>query len=56
MNHTMKNSTLTYHEIYGQPESFQAILDTLPEIEATLDEVFSEKYEQLIFTGCGTSL
>ncbi len=56
MNHTMKNSTLTYHEIYGQPDSFQAILDTLPEIEATLDEVFSEKYDQLIFTGCGTSL
>lgn len=51
MNHTMKNSTLTYHEIYGQPDSFQAILDTLPEIEATLDEVFSEKYDQLIFTG-----
>ncbi len=56
MNHTMKNSTLTYHEIYGQPDSFQAILNTLPEIEATLDEVFSEKYDQLIFTGCGTSL
>ena len=52
MNHTMKNSTLTYHEIYGQPDSFQAILNTLPEIEATLDEVFSEKYDQLIFI-CG---
>ena len=51
-----KNSALTYQEIYGQPDSFQAILDTLPVIEKTLDETFAEPYDQLIFTGCGTSL
>lgn len=51
-----ENSALTYREIYGQPESFQAILDTLPAIEQTLDEVFAKPYDQLIFTGCGTSL
>lgn len=51
-----ENSSITYREIYGQPESFQAILDTLPAIEKTLDEVFAEPYDQLIFTGCGTSL
>ena len=36
-----ENSSITYREIYGQPESFQAILDTLPAIEKTLDEVFA---------------
>ena len=51
-----ENSSLTYKEIYGQPASFQAILDTLPDIEKTLDEVFAQSYDQLIFTGCGTSL
>lgn len=51
-----KNSELTYKEIYGQDVSFQAINDTLPEIFATLDKVFSEEYDELIFTGCGTSL
>jgi glucosamine--fructose-6-phosphate aminotransferase (isomerizing) len=49
-------SAQTYKEIYGQPESFQAILDTLPEITSTLDKVFAETYDELIFTGCGTSL
>lgn len=46
----------TYREIYGQPASYRAIIDTLPEITAVLKEVFSEHYDQLIFTGCGTSL
>ena len=50
-----ENSSLTYKEIYGQPASFQAILDTLPDIEKTLDEVFAQSYDQLIFTGCGPS-
>lgn len=51
-----KYSEMTYREIYGQPDSFQAILDTLPVIEKTLDEVFDKDYDELIFTGCGTSL
>lgn len=45
----------TYREIYGQTRSFAALLDTLPDITATLTQVFSTKYDQLIFTGCGTS-
>ena len=46
----------TYREIYGQAASFAAIVRTLPEIRAVLGEVFSRPYDQLIFTGCGTSL
>ena len=52
----MKNSELTYKAIYGQPVSFQAVNDTLDTIFKTLDEVFAEKYDEVIFTGCGTSL
>ena len=51
-----KNSELTYREIYQQPESFEAINASLDDIYAVLDEVFAEKYDELIFTGCGTSL
>ena len=51
-----ENSALTYHEIYGQPASFAAINATLPEIEKTLDAVFAQHWDELIFTGCGTSL
>lgn len=50
-----KNSQLTYQEIYAQARSFETILETLPQIETTLDQVFSEPYDSLIFTGCGTS-
>ena len=52
----MRNSELTYKEIYGQPASFQAINETLEDIYRVLDEVFKEEYDELIFTGCGTSL
>ena len=51
-----KNSALTYAEIYGQADSFAAINATMPAIQETLDKVFAEKYDELIFTGCGTSL
>ncbi len=51
-----KNSELTYREIYQQPESFEAINASLDDIYAVLDEVFAEQYDELIFTGCGTSL
>ncbi len=51
-----KNSSITYREIYGQDASFAAINETLPKIFATLDEVFAQPYDELIFTGCGTSL
>lgn len=53
-----KNSYLTYKEIYQQPESFKGINDTLDEVYKVLDHVFSKDnhYDELIFTGCGTSL
>lgn len=52
-----KNSSLTYKEIYAQPESFKGINDTLDEIYRVLDDVFDKnnQYDELIFTGCGTS-
>ena len=51
-----ENGALTYREIYTQPDAFQAILDTLPQIRQTLSKVFAQPCDQLIFTGCGTSL
>lgn len=51
-----QNSALTYSEIYRQADSFAAINNTLGDIEAVLDQVFSGQYDELIFTGCGTSL
>ena len=53
-----KNGEITYAEIYCQPDSFQAINDTLEDIYAELDKVFKsgKTYRELIFTGCGTSL
>ena len=50
------NSAVTYKEIYSQADSFAAINRSLPTIFATLDEMFKEEYDELIFTGCGTSL
>lgn len=51
-----KNSELTYREIYKQPESFEAINHSLEDIYRVLDLVFAEPYDELIFTGCGTSM
>ncbi len=51
-----KNSAVTYGEIFLQPESFAAINDSLETLYKTLDEVFKDNsYDELIFTGCGTS-
>ena len=51
-----KNSELTLREMFGQPDSFAAINETLDEIIATVKTVFSEHWDELVFTGCGTSL
>lgn len=52
-----KNSYLTYKEIYGQPESFKGVNDTLEDVYKVLDKAFAKEnhYDELIFTGCGTS-
>ncbi len=51
-----RNSEITYREIYLQPDSFAAINAGLNGIYEVLEKVFAEKYDELIFTGCGTSL
>lgn len=51
-----KKSEITYREMYLQPESFEAVNADLGKIYKVLDEVFRESYDELIFTGCGTSL
>jgi len=50
-----KNSQLTYSEVYKQPESFEAVNKSLEDIYRVLDQAFAEEYDELIFTGCGTS-
>lgn len=52
------NSQVTYKEMYQQPASFKGINDTLDNIYGVLDKVFAREneYDELIFTGCGTSL
>lgn len=49
-------SAITYEEIYHQTASFKAINDSRDNIFSTLDRVFEHQYDELIFTGCGTSL
>ena len=51
-----RNSEVTYKEIYLQPESFEAINNTLEDIYGVLDKVFAEDYDELIFPGGGPSL
>ncbi len=51
-----KNTEITYKEIYHQTAAYESINNTLPEIYSTLDKVFAKKYDEVIFTGCGTSL
>ncbi len=53
-----KNGQVTYKEMYEQPASFKGINDTLNDIYGVLDKVFAKEneYDELIFTGCGTSL
>lgn len=52
-----KNGDITYKEIYRQPAAFLAINKTIEEIYKVLDKAFSKEkmYDELIFTGCGTS-
>jgi len=51
-----ENSSITYREIYRQPGAFQAIHESLGVILPVIDKVFAGgKYDEVIFTGCGTS-
>lgn len=51
-----KKSENTYREIYRQPASFEAVNQNLEEIKKTVGDIFGEKFDEVIFTGCGTSL
>jgi len=53
-----EKSSITYKELYEQPQCFKGIIDTLGEIYSVLDGVFSKEnnIQEVIFTGCGTSL
>lgn len=53
-----KLGAITYKEIYEQGKAFQGINNKMEEIFATFDRVFEENpdFDQVIFTGCGTSL
>lgn len=47
----------TYGEIYQQPQSLEAVYQSLPQMRAVLDKVFPQPdtYDCVVFTGCGTS-
>lgn len=55
MSENKKNSALTYAEIYTQSDSFSAVYAALGEITATIEKAFAQPFDELIFTGCGTS-
>jgi len=54
----MKKISHTYQEIYAQSDSFKGVNDSLAAVYNVLDQVFrqGQDYDELIFTGCGTSL
>jgi len=54
----MNKSSLTHREMYGQPAAFKGVNDSLADVYEVLDTVFREgtRYDELLFTGCGTSL
>ena len=46
----------TYREIYQQAQAFQAVEATWAEIEAAARQLAQDPVDEVIFTGCGTSL
>ncbi|MCG8500211.1 MAG: SIS domain-containing protein [Firmicutes bacterium] len=54
---TKKNGRLTYAEINEQTAAFRSVNEHFDHIAATFEKVFGEvRPEEVIFTGCGTSL
>ncbi len=49
-------SSKTYLEIFLQPRSFDGVNQALEAVGSTLDVLFRRKFDEVIFTGCGTSL
>lgn len=56
MTEEKKNSSITYQEIFLQPRSFDAANQAFGAVGSVLDALFTTKFDEVIFTGCGTSL
>ena len=51
----MERGTYTKNEILTQPEAWVDALDAVEKCKHDLKKVFTEAYEQVIFTGCGST-
>jgi glucosamine--fructose-6-phosphate aminotransferase (isomerizing) len=51
----MPNTSHTENEILSQPEAWAQALDTVSNQSGALNELFQRNYEQIIFTGCGST-
>lgn len=49
-------SSKTYREIFLQPRSFEAVNQAFEAADSVLDVLFGRQFDEVIFTGCGTSL
>lgn len=53
----MKTESVTYKEIFEQPQAFLSVNSNLKKIQETIRNVFAKRnIKKVIFTGCGTSL
>jgi glutamine---fructose-6-phosphate transaminase (isomerizing) len=51
----MERGTYTKNEILTQPEAWADALDAVEKCKRDLKKVFEDDYEQVIFTGCGST-
>jgi len=51
----MERGTYTKNEIMTQPEAWVDALDAVEKCKRDLKKVFEDNYEQVIFTGCGST-
>lgn len=56
MTEKKKNSSITYREIFLQPRSLEAAHQAFEDAQNVLDELLKMPFDEVIFTGCGTSL
>lgn len=51
----MEQGTHTRTEIFSQPEAWDEALDVVEKRKTELSRIFSADYEQVLFTGCGST-
>lgn len=51
----MKNVHFTHDEIVSQPEAWNAALTTIQQNKDAITAMFAKKYDQIVFTGCGST-